>query len=376
MKHLLLAASLVASLVTIGPTAGAATGAVLAGRVVNGTAGGGGTAGLEVTVAQLTSEGQETDRRSATSRTDGTFSIDGFDPSKAGHYVVATTYSGVTYSTVVDNTSQPMPAIELRIFETTSDDSVLRVTSDSITVVKGPGSDFEVLQLLRVRNDSDRTYIGDRTAEEVPVLRLPVATGGFEISPGEGITAGRLVTTDEGFGSSDPVQPGDSTISYAYKVRIPRGGWSLARLTPYPTDHIDLLAADDLVVNAPTFRFVEAKDLGGRNFRRYRTGPLPARSLIEANIDLPSSTSPALGWGVGVTLLLFLGIVVFAARRRRSAPPLSDREQLIEKIASLDLAFGAGTIPESEYRMTRARLKDELLVAAGAPHPNDVESSV
>lgn len=375
MKHRIMAAALVIALVLIGPLAGAETDVVLAGRVVNGTAGGGGTAGLNVTVAQLTSEGNETDRRSATSGPDGTFAIEEFDSSKASHYVVATTYSGVTYSTVIDYNSQPMPAIELRIFETTSDDSVLRVTSDSITVVRGPGSDFEVLQLLRLRNNSDRTYIGDRTVEEVPVLRLPVATGGFEISPGEGITAGRLVTTNEGFGSSDPVQPGDSTISYAYKVRIPRGGWSLARLTPYPTDHIDLLAADDLVVNAPTFRFVEAKDLGGRNFRRYRTGPLPAGSLLEANIDLPSSTSPVLGWGVGTTLLLFLGMVLFAATRRRRRPPLGAREQLIEKIASLDLTFAAGKVVESEYRLTRSRLKDEL-VAADAGRADDAESSV
>lgn len=366
----------VAAAVLLGHAFAVATGSVaIAGKITNGTLGQSAPGGIEVTAAQISGSGQEKDRRHITAAADGTFRIEGFDPALANHYVVATTFKGVTYSTVVDGDGGPEVQVELKVFETTEDDSGVKAVSDSLTVVKGKQDTFEVLQMFKISNLSDRTFVG-RSADDSPaVVRLPVAQGGFDLSPGEGISRDRITTTAEGLGITDPLQPGESTFSYAYKVRIPRTGWPLSRQIVYPTDHFDLLVGQGLKVVFPTLHFAESRDLGGKHFSRYRGGPFTAGSLVEGDVTESGRVTASLRIGL---IALFIAIMIggflfLRSSKRDPAEPSdgadgtdgADRERLIEDIARLDERFASGQIAEDEYRSSRQTKKELLLTMGG-----------
>lgn len=343
--------------------------AVVRGHVSNGTEGAPAPAGLVVT-AVLTRDGEERGRWQATTGPDGAYRMELVVISAAllsGRLVVGTDYLGVTYSLVVD-LSEAKTDIEagLTVFETTQDDAGISVASDTLTIVRGREDTLEVLQVQRVRNAGDRTYVGH--AEGV-VLRLPFPPGAFDLSPGDGLVSRDLGPVGEGFTTNDPVLPGETTISYLYKVRVPRTGWALRRAVFYPTERIDLLLGSGLSLRAPAFAFQEEVKLGGRRYRRYRAGPLVPAAAVEAGILFAAAPSRGLPWGiaagVGAALVLTLLPRLRRGRRPLPAPIPSDRERLIDEIAALDDAFAAGSVPEPEYRRARGLMKSRLAERSG-----------
>ncbi|MCA1840737.1 MAG: hypothetical protein LC723_10475 [Actinobacteria bacterium] len=363
--------------ITVGlqPEAQAKGPVTVSGTVHNGTAGAAIPPAISITIARLTASGKELERREAGVAADGRFSMV-FDETPLGHFIVATTYKGVTYSNVADASGSNELAVDLVIYETTDDDSIVRIDSDTMTVVKGKQDTYEILQLFKITNASDRTFVGHVVNDSPQVISLPVATGGTSLAPGEGLTADRVTTNQDGIASGDPLQPGTTTVSFVYKVKATRTGWPLTRTTAYPTSHIDLLAGPGLTFISNVFRFAESKRLGGKLYRRYRAGPLDPGTIIDGNIEERNSTTSGLMFGLGAGLFAIIAIALGTGlyRRKVSAKPAAvasqseapfdmrdDRDQLILKIAELDERFDAGTLPEAEYRQARATLKEALL---------------
>ncbi len=362
-----LATIAVVALLSLPPAAAGAAPVAVAGRVVNGTASAPIPRDLTVTAAQVTSSGAETQRLTATTGQDGSFRFEGFS-GEGSHFVVATTYLGVTYSTVKDADGSAELKAELKVFETTTDRSVIRVISDSITLIQGDEDIFEVLQLQRFVNGSDRTYVGEMKDDAGGVIELPVAVGGFEVGAGEGITPNRVRPSSVGIIANDPLQPGTTDVSYSYKLRVPRTGLALARPTAYPTDHVDVLLGPGLKLDAPGLNFVESKRFGDKDFSRYRTGPVDPGAIIEADVTHSAAATSSLWIGLASIFTFLTAIVLWGAqrhRRKRFAQPEATpvlRQSLIEEIARLDEAYSRGEVPEETYRSRRKELKDELVL--------------
>lgn len=355
---------LIALMVSLSLTAlpARATGAVsLVGTIINGTAGAAIPADLEVSAAQLTSAGSETGRLSTRSAADGSFRIDGFD-GNGSHYIVAATYEQVTYSVVIDADGSDESRVELKIFETTSDDSVITIESDSVTIIQGRNDAFEVLQLMRVRNSSDRTYVGRAKDDTPAVVNLPVALAGFDVSAGEGITADRVSTYADGVAAGDPLQPGATNFSYSYKLRAPRGGLAFQRAVSYPTAHVDVLIGPGLELRSVILTFREQRDFGGKTFRRFRGEAFDPGALLEADIAHASRASLGLWVGLGSIGVLALAAMIFGIRRRLSTKTSApNRQALVDKIAVLDETFAAGGLSEDEHKHRRQDLKAQLV---------------
>ncbi|MEO7803432.1 MAG: hypothetical protein ABIS18_03090 [Actinomycetota bacterium] len=360
MKTWLLAALTASTLVGLpSPASGAVA---LVGTIVNGTAGGAIPANAQVSAAQLTSSGKETQRLTATA-TDGMFRIDGFD-GNGSRYVVATTYQQITYSTVIDVAASTELKVELKVFETTRDTLVISVESDSVTIIEGKDGAFEVLQLMRLSNSSDRTYIGQAQDDAPSVVNLPVAVAGFDVSAGEGITADRVSTYPDGIVSADPLQPGATNFSYSYKLRAPRNGLLLQRATSYPTKHVDVLIGPGLQLQSPALTFKEQKTFGGKTFRRFRAEGPAAGNLLEANIAHASKPTSSI-W-VGLAILGAIGLLglIFGSRRRLAMKVTAqDRQAMIDQIALLDERFASGDLSEDEHKRQRLGLKEGLVRA-------------
>ncbi|MEX2553957.1 MAG: hypothetical protein WD627_13280 [Actinomycetota bacterium] len=361
--HVLLAVGLLST--AGGPPAHAAT---LSGKLVMGTAGAPLPGGLKVTVVEIAPSGDMGSPQHVPAAPDGSYSFEG----DAGlSHLIGTIYQESTYSMIAE--PGELPAKELIVYETTQDVSVVEVVSDTMTVIASERENepdvFEVLQLLRFRNDSDRTYTGE-TGEDA-VLRLPVPESVFDLAPGSEDSAG-LAMTPRGLAATVALQPGELSIPYIYKVKVPRSGWQLRREVLYPTRTADLLIGEGLELNAaPGFEFQEKADLG-KSYDRYRSESLTPGEVVAADIGFgTASGGKGIWYGMG-TMFAVLATALLAAalamRRRklekpkvRASAPAPSRNELIDRVARLDESFDAGGLDPSQYETERSKLVAQLL---------------
>lgn len=341
--------------------------ATLSGMVVMGTAGAPLPTGLKVTVVEIAGSGDMGSPQHVPAAPDGSYSFEG----NAGlSHLIGTIYQEVTYSMIAEPAE--LPAKELKVFETTQDVSVVEVVSDTLTVIPSGGEDadiFEVLQLLRFRNGSDRTYTGE--AGDDSVLRLPVPESVFDLVPGSENPAG-LAMTPRGLAATVALQPGELSIPYLYKVKVPRSGWQLRRAIFYPTRRADMLIGEGLKINAaPGFKYEGRVDLGGKNYDRFRSESLTPGEEVAADVGFgTASTGEGVWYGLGpIFAILAAGVFAGAlAMRRRKlgksqalpSAPAPTRKDLIDRVARLDEKFDAGGLEPSRYEAERSKLIAEL----------------
>ena len=134
---------LVVWLLAVAPAATAGTSAAgrqaaapvsISGNIVNGTAGGSVPGGLTVTATEVDAGvTKQVATKKAPVGAGGAFRIDGFPGNPGDHFVVGTDYLGVTYS----SEATPGSPATLKIYETTTDPTVLSVPSTTLTVIIG-----------------------------------------------------------------------------------------------------------------------------------------------------------------------------------------------------------------------------------------------
>ena len=362
-----LALGLLVALAATGAEAKAPT--KISGRITTGTAGASLPVDLSITVVGLV-ETNEVFRLQVTPSAQGNWSAENF-PESALRFFVAVVYKGVTYSRVLEQTGLEHPTIDLIIYEpTTNDDSVVSVLSDTITLLQGKeAGTIEVLQLLRVTNTSDRTFVGSASGTgPVAIVRVPVAQGGFDVLPTDEMNREGIAKTQEGIATTAPLLPGESTISYVYRVRASRTGWQLRREVFYPTAKTDILIGPALELRAgPGFSFAESKELGGKTYRRYRGKKLLPGAVLGVDIGYADTAGSGLWLGLVGIVAALIAVVIAAGvirRRRRMNEVTEDktatRASAVEQIALLDIEHEAGTISDEDYRGRRENMKSQI----------------
>jgi len=332
----------------------------LRGMIDNGTKGEAVPDDLEVTVAQVSASGTELDKATVTLDANGRFVTPPLDRQRAETVIIATVYKGVSYQT----TAEPGRGgvVRLRVFEPTRNEGVISIRSDTSVATREDEDELAVLHLLRVVNRSDRTFIGDDIGGRPAVIRLPVPSDAFDLRAVEGLTHEAIRDVEGGIASGDPVQPGESRLSYSYGVLAPGGAWSLGHPVEYPTTRSDVLVEPDLVVSSPG-RNLGSLDFEGRRYRQFEFGPLLSGQET-AVIVTPPATGLALLPIAGVVAgLVLLGLLLL--RRRTDNRPVAEHDdehqRLVTAIADLDDDFAAGRIDEDAYLSERKAIKRALL---------------
>ena len=345
--------------------------ASISGTIVNGTAGGSVPGGLTVTATEVDAGiTKQVATKKAPVGAGGAFKIDGFPGNPGDRFVVGTDYLGVTYS----SEATPESPATLKVYETTTDPTVLSIPSSTLTVIIGKQGNYNVLQLLTAHNSSDRSYIGSPNpgATGPPAtLELPIPAGATAFSPVEGLANGLTAAPDGLVASTDPVLPGNTEVSYLYNIAVPRSGWGMSLPVVYATSNVDVLVDPALTLTGPGLTLLKSVTINKRVYRDYRGANLAPGTTINANIAPASSTSVSLYLGLGALLVLVAVSAVGVPRilRRRKARGIEpgepdsprEREQLIEEIAALDEAHAAGSVEEDDYAARRAELKNRLL---------------
>lgn len=374
------AAFVVAGLVLLSAQPAAA--ATVTGRLVMGTEGAELPQDLPVMVLELREATEPGEPRPATVAEDGSFR---FEAEPGLDYIVGTFYESIAYNLVVP--ADTSGTVELTVYEPTNDVSTIRVVSDSLTIVRGEESDvLEVLQLLRVENSSDRTFAGPAGDESGRVLAVPVPESAFDLAPAGQSNPAGLATDGGEVVMTTPLLPGQTSIPYLYRVRVPRSGWQLRREVLQPTDHADLLIGRGLAFEAgPGFEFAEETELSGQAYRRYRRQDLTPGSVLAADIAFASDSGSGVWVGAAIALgalvALLGGAEVVRRKRKKGAarpegtpteePVEPTRGELIDQIARLDEEHASGAITEQDHRQRRERLIAEVeRVSAGRSDPD------
>lgn len=375
LRPILLVVTLV--LVAASPARAEESGTI-AGRVLNGTAGGGSVGGLTVTLRHFSGM-QLAEERQAETAADGSFSFEGLPTGPQDAYFVVVRYAGVDYfSPMIQLNAQAQQTVELTVYETTSEANVVRVNSRSL-VIAGASPELrivDVMDIVIVENTSDRTYIGDRDGV---VLRIPLPEGAQEISPQPGFDYGQPRLEGNTLLTTGPVPPGSHTLVLSYTVpytgtratlsvgtAMPTGTLRvLVRQGTYELDSRSLIDTGTVEVSGVTYRVLAVDGPVVGDVHVVQVSRLPRTGLLR---DLPLGASIALVVGV-LGLLAAVALTVLVLRRRRPSETLrpasalsleDERLQLAAELNRLDEARAAGELDEEEYQQKRAEVHAQL----------------
>lgn len=344
------------------PGAAAAAGqATISGTVENLTGGRRPVAGQTVNLTAYV-DNAEAEWKNATTDARGrfTFTVPA-DPTRS--YVVNIKYKGGDYDSepIVFKAGEANKQVVMRVYEPTTDVSILRVNVHHMIVEVGEGV-LRVAELMVFTNPTDRTYIGakERKDGKRETIRLTLPKGAAGVQYMEGLMECCVFAADDGSGMVDTmdVKPGMREIAYNYTIPFSRRDAVIARPLDYPTDRVEVFGNSAARLTVTPLENKPAVTTEQGTYARFSSGALSSGTPVTIRLsDLPLARSSTRKLAVAA----FAGIIAAAlaypllrrGQSRRTAAPT--REELITTIATLDERFESGGLPEAEYRTERAR---------------------
>lgn len=314
------------SLVAAEPGAG-----TIAGRVVNGTPGGGPVGDLEVTLQGANAGGEALQPRSSRTDAQGSFRFDDLPLEGDYAFMVFATYNEAEYySDIIQfGADTPSAEVELRVYEPTTAADALRVTVDHVVLeADSEAQVLRVLEVVQVVNEGDRAYVGTAAGDGPPLtLLFSLPEGAVQVQPMQGLVPEDLVATPDGVADTAPVVPGQREVALAYDLPYTSSDLLFRKTLPYATDRFAFLLLDvGARLESPSLASLERVDMGGRQYLKLAADSLEAGTPVEVSLrGLPLAGSdgggggPDLLWpilGVGLAAALALAVLYPWLRRR------------------------------------------------------------
>ena len=337
-------------------------------------------AGAEVTLIGARSNGSgRFYEETVTADGRGRFSFEEIRLVEGAEFALEASYDGglFVYDTMRLDASAPKKT-ELRVFETTSDPSVIRVTKDHVFLISdedGAG----VLESVTVVNESERAYIGrgrslgQGSSETTLGFALPDQAVGGRVDLIDS-TINRLYAeaADFGFAATVAIPPGETKVTFAYPVSGSGGTYDLSRRALYPIDEVSVFATEPLEITGERLTYQGIEEISDVRYREWSsTEAFDAGDLIPVLATAEGSSSSNLWLGVGIALgVVILALILAATLRssrrpaRRSQPaPDPAPDALVSAIAALDLKHESGALSDEQWNQQRTELKEKLIAA-------------
>lgn len=369
----------VAALIGIGPGQAAPTGRI-EGRVEN-AATGKPQAGVRVRVSGVDGSGEPVVNRSEVTVSNGRYEFDRLPTGEEIIYALDAHYKGGLYAgrpitLPSDTRRRPVIDTTLRVWDPTTDPAAVIVLRDDLFVIPAEGG-VGVIESVTIVNQTDFGYVGRRGGqkgdEAVPSFGFALPAGaeqaGVRIRDSN-LDIPALVPTDFGFGITAAIPPGETRVTFSYRVPGSGGSFDLSRTTLYATAESSVYAASPLGIESNRLFEREQVTLSDRHYTRWttRTG-LDAGDPLQVVARAEARFGPGLIAGIvaAVVLALLIGAVAFLrARRPRGSPTRPDpsrngkRERYLREIAELDISYSRGAIDQEEWISRRNEIKARL----------------
>jgi hypothetical protein len=303
------------------------------------------------------------------------YSFGGLEVTSDRLYYVTAEWEGVTYPSEAGHLSDSQPglALPLVVYDTSSDDSNVRIARLHLLYDFSVAGKVQVIELWVLSNVGDTAVVAvDREGGVVVALPSDVANLRFQ----EGESPDRFLLTDGGFVDTRPLVPGESTGQLVFSYDLPYDGeLEFRRTMRYPLEAVVLLLPESNVqVEAKGLQDLGLRQMANEMLHQYSLGALEAGADLvltlrgapeggEAADRNGALTGIAIGAGVFGLALIVAGLVWsrWSAGSEAEGDPArvveTDQQALLRAIAALDDDYAAGRVDEASYRSQREALK-------------------
>ncbi|MCH7745592.1 MAG: hypothetical protein IIC84_05915 [Chloroflexi bacterium] len=354
---------------------------VVEGQVINGTSGASGVAGLIVVLHEATL----TAHIDIDTITDdaGNFRFDAVTLDPMASYGVSVNYQGALYGMDVDSSAgSPM---SLMIYDTTESEDFITATAASVLFasVNKSTQTISALEIIKIVNGSDRTYVPGTNPMNLLRFGLPPGTRGLQVDTA--LLEADYAQVDRGFALLASVPPGEHEVMFSYEFPYSGNETTFTKSFRYGAESLRILAPggelklsgdqvgamENVMIGGRSYQLIQATNLSkGTEISLKLTG-LPEQSLIEGlnqqiKVVRFEYTIPV---AFGLLLLAVIGYVLMKkAKEERgvfvtsSDESISYQEQqtIRQMIADLELGFRGGSMNEDDYRRRRKVLELRL----------------
>jgi hypothetical protein len=220
-----------------------------------------------------------------------------------------------------------------------------------------------------VVNPTDLAYIGRGGGGDSPSLGFALPADAekstLQILDAD-VDVPRLLDTDFGFGITTAIPPGQTSLTFSYRVTGTGGNIDLGRRALYAIAEMSVYAAPPLEIESNRLQPTDEElELEERTYRKWTAdGDIDPADMVLLSAVAAGDTSPWLLVGGGFVFLLAALVTVLAFRRARrpvargSLP--EGREDVVRAIARLDVLRDSGEIDEERWERERGDLKRRL----------------
>ena len=360
-------------LLSLAPPAQAAARGDIVGRVVDGRSDEP-VGGVEVTLTIGSTGSDEVRERTATTDERGRYAFRDLRTGTDLFYALDAHYDGGFFAgrpVTLPSDTDERPVIEttLRVWPTTTDPATILMRRNDLFVVQDRDG-AAIIESVTVVNPSNLAYIGRGGEADSPSLgfALPeqAQKSTLQILDSD-VDVPRLLDTDFGFGITSAIPPGQTSLTYTYRVEGTGGNVDLSRRALYAIAEMSVFAAPPFEIDSnrltPTDEELELEE---RTYRKWTAeGDIDPADLVQLSAVAEGDSSPWLLVGLAAALGVAILVSVVAFRRaRRPVAPRDDRaparEDIVRDIARLDLLRESGEIDEERWRRERDALKRRL----------------
>jgi mono/diheme cytochrome c family protein len=325
--------------------------------------------------------------QTTTTKADGSFVFDNISMPPGRAFIVITEYGNTAYNTDVGQAEAGKNSLNLplEIYESSTDPSILKVDRLHLFFEFVDSQTVRVVELYVISNPTQKTLVAAEKGQ--PVVRFALPQGAENLEFQDGVLGQRFIQTEDGFGDTVAVPPGQGQYELLYAYTLPYDRkLELDQPVSLPVDAVVILVPEGGVkIKSDMLTDNGTQDVQGAKYRLFEGASLtPGERLRMSITGKPTSGQPTVSTGSSTNLMIGLGVFgvalvlagVLLWRRTRSSaaeeepddeipavepePSTESIETLMDAIIALDDLYGAGQLPEDAYLKRRADLKARL----------------
>ena len=253
------------------------------GQIINGSLDGGSTADLNLILQQKKSTTYA--NLEAVTNSEGYFQFDAVEYDATASYSVSVKYQGAIYGIDLDLSTGPPSPISLTVYESTDNADILSVSTASVLFAQTNESNqtISVLEIIRLLNTTDRTYIPG--PNPMDLIRFSLPSGAHNLQVDTGLAGTDIIQVDRGFALLASVPPGEHEIMYAYQFPYAEETIPFTKSLSYGAARLRVLAPEEvLILNSIQLGSPETISIGERLYQLLQVTDLPRGSKISVEL--------------------------------------------------------------------------------------------
>ena len=297
-------------------------------------------------------------------------------------FFASVAYGGAIYRSEIVQAAQETTSFDLQvqIFDTTTDRTNLVIDRLHILI------DFPAPEVLQV---SEIFVLSNLGSDTVVAMSPGLASVEFSLPEGagslffeDGTLGGRYILTEDGFGDSVSIPPGQGVYQVVVSYILPydRNRLNFVQRVNYPlSSHVLLVPSGSAKVKNSSLRDVGVQTISSGEIQVFSGGEILSGGELKFKLtgspygtqgfsflSIELSASFLIGLGVLGVGLLVSGIWLYFKTRKKELDidrmifSPDARDDILDSIIALEDHFQAGEVGEDDYRKKRQQLKEQL----------------